>query len=255
VLAVERRARIVAAVQARRVVSTDDLAQELAVSTETVRRDLAALGRSGAVQRVHGGVTAGTGAHLGAEGGFTERAALALEAKARIGTLAATLVRPGQTVVLDVGTTVLAAARELPAGFTGTVATCSLLVAAELAGRPGVDVLIAPGHVRGGDLAVSGAAAVDFFADLHADLAFLGSGGLSATAGLSDFHHDEVAVRRRMLANAARSFVLVDATKFDRVAPHRVCPLHELTGVIADAPASEPLARAVEHAGIDWVSP
>lgn len=252
-LAVERQARLRDVVEAHGVISTEDLAQALAVSAETVRRDLVLLGRQGAVRRVHGGAAVRS-THLGVEAAFEDRTDSAVAAKSAIGAVAARLVTSGQTVVLDVGTTALEVARALPDSFAGTVATCSLLVAAELAGRPGVEVLISGGRVRRGDLAVSSAQTVAFFADLHPDVAFLGSGGVDADAGLTDFHLDEVATRRVIVANAARSYVLADASKLARVAPHRVCGLDDVTAVITDGTPSTALQQAAERAGVDFLS-
>lgn len=249
-LAAERQARLLDVVEARRIVSTEDLASVLAVSAETVRRDLVQLGRQNEVRRVRGGAAA-RGAHVSTEAAFEDRSDVAVDAKVAIGMTAAALVSAGQTIVLDVGTTVLQAARALPGTFTGTVATCSLLVAAELAGRSGIEVLVCGGRVRRGDLAVSGAQAVRFFADLHPDVAFLGCGGVDAEAGLTDFYLDEADIRRVIIANAARSYVLADASKLARVTPHRVCALDELTGLVTEQSPPAALRRAARSAGVD----
>lgn len=247
-LVVERHARIRDVVETRRVVSTEDLARALDVSAETVRRDLVQLGNQGHLRRVHGGAAARS-VRVGSEPAFEDRTALDADAKSAIAAIAAGFVQSGQTIVLDVGTTAVQVARALSDSFAGTVATCSLLVAAELATRSTVDVLIPGGRVLRGDLAVSGAPTVAFFADLRADVAFLGSGGVDADAGLTDFHFDEVATRRVILAHSAQSYVLADSSKFARVAPHRVCGLDELTAVITDRRPPAALLRAVTKAG------
>ncbi len=249
-LAVERHARLLDVVEARRIVSTEDLASALAVSTETVRRDLLHLGSAGAVCRVRGGAAA-RGAHVSAEAAFDDRSDLAVDAKVAIGGTAAALVSSGQTIAFDVGTTVAQVARSLPDTFTGTVATCSLLVAAELAGRSGIEVLVCGGRVRRGDLAVSGAQAVRFFADLHPDIAFLGCGGVDVEAGLTDFYLDEADTRRVIVANAAKSYVLADASKLARVTPHRVCALDELTGLVTEQQPPAAVRRAARSAGVE----
>jgi len=248
VLPAERHGLISEALRSAQVVSTEELARRLGVSAETVRRDLVALERQGALRRVHGGATAGS-PFATQEASFADRSALALEAKQAIGRLAAGQVSAGQTIVLDVGTTALEVARALPLAFRGTVATCSLLAAAELAGRRDVEVLVSGGRVRGGDLAMSNATAVAFFAGLHADVAFLGSGCVDASAGLTDFHLDEVATRRVIIANSARSYILADSTKFDRVAPHHVCGLADVNGLITDSRPSQELDLAIKRAG------
>ena len=103
--------------------------------------------------------------------------------------------------------------------------------------------------MRAGDLALANADAVRFFADLQADVAFLGSGGVSARAGLTDYHVDEVATRRVISGNAQASYALADASKLDRVAAHRVCGLSELTGVLTDGPVPAALRAALEQSG------
>ena len=247
-LAAERRERIRDALQASGVISTEELARDLDVSLETVRRDLVLMQRRGDLERVHGGATA-RARTAKPEASFADRASLAVTAKRDIGRAGAALVRPGQTLALDVGTTAVQLARALPWDYYGTVATCSLLVASELAGRRDIEVLVSGGRVRGGDLSLSNAQTVEFFADLRPDIAFLGSGGIDAASGLTDFHLDEVATRRMIIANSARSYALADSAKIGQVAPHRVCTLADLDGLITDRSAPPDLVDAMEKAG------
>ena len=242
-LPVARHDAIVSLVNGAHTVSTDELVNRLGVSAETVRRDLALLEDRGAIRRVHGG------AGSGEEASFFERTVNNQQAKAELARVAAGLVEPGQTVIIDIGTTAVEVARALPPAFHGTVVTPSLLVAAELAGRPGIDVLVSGGRVRGGDLACANSHAKALFADLYADLAFVGSGGVDANAGLTDYHVDEVDVRRTIIANSARSYVLADSSKLGHIAPHRVCALGALAGLITENSTSPALTAAVEEAG------
>ena len=246
-LPAERHAVIARALERAPIVATDELVRELHVSVETVRRDLVQLERAGSLRRVHGGAAAA--GFTGFEPPFEDRATLATAGKTAMGRAAAGLVMPGQTLVFDVGTSVLEVARALPRDFVGTVATCSLLVAAELAGRRGVTVLVSGGRVRAGDLSLSNADAVGFFADLRPDVAFVGSGGVDADVGLTDFHREEVPTRRVIIANAARSYVLADSTKLGRTAPHRVCGLGDFDALMTDGPAPDRLRAAAERAG------
>ena len=252
-LAAERHRRIVAELARATFVTTDDLTTLLGVSHETVRRDLALLEQRGELARVHGGATA-LRSPVGEEASFTERRDAHLGEKRAIGRAAAALVEPHQTVVIDVGTTALEVARALPADHVGVIATPSLLVATEVSTRPGVEVLVSGGRLRGGDLACSNAQTVEFFTDLRADLLFLGSGGV-APYGLTDFHLDEVATKRAMLANAARRCVLADSSKFGRTAAHRVCRLRDFDTLLTDTDDCPPdLASALREAGTRVVS-
>lgn len=246
-LPVARHDAIVTLVNGAHTVSTDDLASRLGVSLETVRRDLALLEGRGAIRRVHGG--AASVANRGEEASFSERSVIHHQAKADIGRIAAGLIEPGQTVVIDIGTTAVEVARAIRPDFRGTVVTSSLLVAAELAVRPSIDVLVSGGRVRGGDLACSNAHAKAMFADLYPDIAFIGSGAVDAVAGLTDYHQDEVDVRRTIIANSARSYILADSSKLDCIAPHRVCDLGSVSGLITEDITSPAVEAAVVQAG------
>ena len=193
------------------------------------------------LRRVHGGAArvARPARLTSAEPAYSERVLEQFEAKQAIGVAAAALVQPGQTLVIDVGTTCLEVARALPPDLRATIATPSLLVAAELSTRPQVQVLMAGGRVRAGDLACSGAETVGFFRDLHAEVAFLGSGALSPAAGLTDYNRDEVPTKRTILARAEKVLVLVDSSKFDRVAPYRVCDLSNVDGIVTETSLPE----------------
>jgi DeoR family glycerol-3-phosphate regulon repressor len=252
VLPVERHRAITEAVTSAGVVSTEALVALLAVSAETVRRDLAVLEERGDIRRVHGGAaTRGSGE----EPSFTVRSTAARDAKATLARVAVELLRNGQTVVIDIGTTAVEVARAIPQDFRGTVATPSLLVATELADRPGIELLVCGGRVRRGDLACANAHAKAFFADLYPDIALLGSGGVAADVGLTDFHLDEVEVKTTIIANSAHSYVLADSSKLGRVSPHRVCALTALDGIITDSTVPEDLSRAIADAGGIIVSP
>ena len=247
-LPAERRARILDELRGTRVVSTEDLAQSLSVSGETIRRDLAGLERQGLLARVHGGAALARSLPAGEEASFAERAASGGEAKERIGRTAAALVEPGQLIVIDVGTTAARVARALPMDLVATVATCSLLAAIELAERPNLEILVCGGRLRGGDLALSNTAAQAFFADLNPDVAFLGSGGVDAR-GVTDFHFDEAMVRKTIVRNAAASYVLADSTKFDRLARHRVAAWDSLAGLITDQEPPTSIRSSITEAG------
>ncbi|MFA3843385.1 DeoR/GlpR family DNA-binding transcription regulator [Streptomyces aureus] len=247
-LAAERHRRIVTELSRLTFITTDDLTDLLGVSRETVRRDLALLETNGALSRVHGGATIRE-ATVGEEPSFSERSGAQADQKSAIGRAAAALIKPHQTVIIDVGTTALEVARALPADHTGLIATPSLLVAAEVSTRPGVEVLVSGGRLRAGDLACSNAQTTEFFRDLRADVAFIGSGGI-AVQGLTDFHLDEVATKRAILANTMNSCILADSSKFGRAAVHRVCGLDGFDTLITDQAADTELHKALARAGV-----
>ena len=251
-LPVTRQSWILRKIADSGAVHTNDLADELHVSVETIRRDLASLERNGAVERVHGGAVS-LGQRLGQEPSFQDRSAASAPAKTRIGVAAAGLVQDGATLFVDVGTTALAVAAALPAGFHGIVATNSLLAAAELARRPGLTVLATGGRVRPDDMAMAGQHALALLECLRVDVAFLGSGGVHPTSGLTDFHIDEVATRHVMMRNSAKTYVLADSRKFNVIAPFHVATWDAFTGLITDAEPPAGLRTAIVNAGAEVV--
>lgn len=247
-LPVERHEAIVEAIGTAQAVSTDELVRRLGVSAETVRRDLALLEERGSLRRVHGGAAAVADRRV-IEPSYTERSLIRHQAKAELAQVAAGLLENGQTVVIDIGTSAVAVAQAISRSFTGTVVTPSLPVAVELADRPGIQVLLSGGRVRAGDLACSNAHTKAFFTDIYADIALLGSGGVDAQAGLTDFHLDEIDVRRTIIANSARSYILADSSKLGQVAPYRVCELGAVDGLITECNTSPALTAAIEETG------
>jgi DeoR family transcriptional regulator, fructose operon transcriptional repressor len=244
-LPTQRRQAIVAELRDAAAVSADDLARRFGVSVETIRRDLRALRDRGLLERVYGGATRPS---RSSEGSFAARSTRHVEAKRAIARLAASLIEPEDTVVIDIGTTALEVARALPAVFHGRVLTSSVPAALELSARDDVELLLCGGQVRPGDGACSGAHAEAFFSEFYADKAFLGSGGVHPEAGLTDYYPAEVVIRRTIIKHSACSYVLADAAKLGAIAVHRVCPLDRIDAVITDGAGRS--ASALAAAGV-----
>jgi DeoR/GlpR family transcriptional regulator of sugar metabolism len=247
-LPTQRRQAILAQVRKHSAVSADDLAREFGVSVETIRRDLRKLGDRGLLDRVYGGATRPAG--RSSEGSFAARSVRRMTAKRAIAGLAASFVEPGDTVIIDVGTTALEVARALPAEFEGRVLTNSVPVAMELSARREIELLLCGGQVRHGDGACAGAHAEAFFAEFYADRAFLGSGGVHPEAGLTDYYPGEVVVRRTIIEHTAASYVLADSSKIGVIAVHRVCPLDRVTAVLTDDEGEPGAHEALTSAGV-----
>jgi DeoR family transcriptional regulator, fructose operon transcriptional repressor len=238
----QRRQAILAEVRKASAVSAEDLAEMFAVSVETIRRDLRGLRDQGLLERVYGGALS----VQSTEGTFAARSTRHHDRKRAIAALAAGLVEPQDTIVIDIGTTALEVARALPADFCGRVLTNSVPVAMELSARDQIELLLSGGQVRSGDAACYGAQADTFFAQVYADKAFLGSGGVHAEAGLTDYYPHEVAARRVIIAHTGASYVLADSSKLGQVAVHRVCALTQVTAVITNADNSKDGAGAAD---------
>ena len=213
----------------------DDLASRPGVSEMTVRRDLDELQRRGLVTRIRGGATAVDVP----ENGFTARAGWQAGLKDRIGRAAAELVEPGSTVLLDAGTTTVHVARALLDRAPLTIATVSLPVAEALADQPGIRLLVLGGEVRPGERSLAGPITAAVLATLSFDVFVMSIGGITA-AGWSEFTLEDAAVKQAGLRQAARSFVVADASKLGVRAFARVAELGAVERLVTDASARDP---------------
>jgi DeoR/GlpR family transcriptional regulator of sugar metabolism len=230
-------------------VQASELAARLGVSDDTVRRDLSELAEAGLVQRVHGGALP-TSPALPA---FADRERQAPEAKRAIARAAAALVRDGQAVFLDGGTTARLVARHLPPERRATVITHSPPTAEALMEHPSVDVLLLGGRVLKLSRAAVGAATVEAVRAIRADLYFLGVNGLHPELGISTHDLEEAHVKRAMIESAAETVALVSSEKLGTAGRYTVAPASELTHLITERAAPDDLVAPFESLGITVV--
>ncbi|QLD10319.1 DeoR/GlpR family DNA-binding transcription regulator [Microbacterium oleivorans] len=235
-----------------------DLAARFDVTTETVRRDLAALEDAGALRRVHGGAVSPERTSV-AEPSVAERSQRHSAAKERIARRALAALPNGTgSVYLDAGTTTaaLAAALVTRAETRGCeVVTHSMTIAHTLAGAPGIGLTAIGGRVRGLTAAAVGSDTVAAIGRLRPDVAFLGANGIASGAGLTTPDPDEAAVKRAIVAGARRVIVLVDADKFDAELLVSFADLSELDVVVSDREPGAGLARALREADVEvWIA-
>jgi DeoR/GlpR family transcriptional regulator of sugar metabolism len=174
------------------------------------------------------------------------------EAKDRIGAAAAALVRDGQTVMIDIGTTTLQAARHLR-GRRITVVTTNLAVYEELIGDPAIELVLPGGVVRRNYRSLVGVLAEDSLRQLNADLLFLGTSGVDEQLGVWDTTMVEVPIKRAMIAAADRVALLADAAKFAMGGVVRVCGPGALDRIVTDAPLPAACDPALEASAIEVV--
>ena len=246
-LPTERRQAILTLVRDQCAVRAEDLAQQFEVSVETVRRDLRLLASHGLLERVYGGASTLV---RSSEGTFEQRRVSSNAEKRAIGALAAGLLEGGETILIDVGTTCQAVARAIAPAWYGRVITNSVPVAVELAERPLVDVLLSGGWVRGADLACAGSYAARVFDDFNVSVAFVGSGGVHPSLGLTDYHASEAELRREWLAHAGQAYILADSSKLGEVAPCRVAPLDSFAALVTDDGITATMREEFERADL-----
>ncbi len=243
----ERHQQILATARAEGRVDVNRLAEDLDVTAETIRRDLTVLERHGLLRRVHGGAIPVE--RLGFEPAVADRESKFAAEKERIAKAALEELPDGGAVILDAGTTTVRLAELLPTDRELTVVTHALPVAMALAMRPGITLHLVGGTVRGRTLAAVGSWAERELADIHVDVAFLGTNGLSVEHGLTTPDLAEAAVKRALVASARRTVVLTDHSKIGRVDFAHVAPLADIDAILTDSGAEPELIEELEAAG------
>jgi DeoR family transcriptional regulator, fructose operon transcriptional repressor len=244
----ERRLQIAAQLRRESRVRVDDLARRFGVSGETVRRDLQVLEERGLLRRVYGGAVVAEPQPVDAW--LDEPAGHPADPVRQLAALAATIIEPTDTLMLFGDLLIMEAARALPASFAGRVLCASLPIGAEVAGREGIEVLMAGGQLRSSDMVCSGTVAEHFFRQYFADKAFLSAGGVHPKAGLTDRQLADIALQRVILDQAREVYVLADAARIGKIAVGRVAGLSAVTAVITDGAADQDEIRALEQAGV-----
>jgi DeoR family fructose operon transcriptional repressor len=259
--ATERQGAIERQLTSRGRVSVVELAREFGVTTETVRRDLDSLERSGALRRVHGGAVA-AGRASTVETAVGERDMVRSTEKQRIAARALEALPDGfeGSIYIDAGTTTAALARELAAHLGREsarveVVTHSVPIAFELGAREDLPVTIVGGRVRGLTAAAVGSSTVRAIEGLRPDIAFLGTNGFSAQFGLSTPDPEEAAVKHAIVSAARRVIVLADATKADDEYLVQFARIVDVDVVVTDAPLPPSLVEALNAADVEvWTA-
>jgi DeoR family transcriptional regulator, fructose operon transcriptional repressor len=264
VFAEERQQLIVGLISARGRASVTDLAERFSITTETIRRDLAALEAAGSVRRVHGGAVSPDRLST-TEESILERTVLRQPEKTRIAEAALALIPKDHSgsVLLDAGSSTealaeLLAARTASAGAAVpgaelVVITHALPIAAKLSGEPGIALHLLGGKVRGLTQAAVGQSTVEAARRIRPDIAFLGTNGIHAAFGLSTPDPEEAAVKAAFVQSARRIVVLADSSKLDAETLVQFASLKDLDTLITDTKPSQALADALAEAGVEVV--
>ena len=245
--------------------SVTDLAERFSITTETVRRDLAALEAAGSVRRVHGGAVSPDRFSTNEES-ILVRTDQRQPEKIRIAEAALALIPQDGTgsILIDAGSTteslaeLLAARTAAATSISGPAAelvviTHSLPIAARLSAEPGIALHLLGGKVRGLTQAAVGQSTVEAARRIRPDIAFIGTNGIHAAFGLSTPDPEEAAVKAAFVQSARRIVVLADASKLDAETLVQFASLKDLDTLITDKKPSPDLADALADAGVEVV--
>lgn len=247
----ERHQAIAELVASRGRVAVTELATHFDVTTETVRRDLSQLERLKLLRRVHGGAVSMRSVTM-LEAQLSDRDQAQSAEKERIARAAATLLPEGGcTLLLDAGSTTVRLAGHLPPTDHWTVITHAVPIAALLAPLPHVEVQLLPGRVRTATQAAVGHATVEAIRHFRADLAFVGTNGISVRHGLSTPDPEEAATKRAIVESAQRVVALTDATKVGQERTVRFADLEDVDVLVTDESIEPADVKSFEAAGVE----
>jgi DeoR family transcriptional regulator, aga operon transcriptional repressor len=225
-----------------------ELADDLAVSPATVRRDLVMLEQQRLLARTHGGAIAHAVSY---ELPLRYKGVRHAEDKRRIAREAATYVSEGMAIGLTGGTTATEVARALADRQKLTIVTNALNIASELAVRPKLKLIVTGGVIRSESYELSGPIAEASLAGLNLDIAFIGVDGIDAKAGCTTHQEVEAHTNGVMIAHARRVIVVADSSKIGKVAFARICEITSVSGLITDHPDDTDAVRALTESGVN----
>lgn len=242
----QRQDEILALLQAQRRVSALALAERFGVSEDSIRRDLRQLALQGLCRRVYGGalLPAPQAASL------AQRRDIAGERKHSLGRLAAALVQPGQSLLIDAGSTNLEIAAALPERAGITVVTNAPDVAGVALGREGVQVLLLGGRLDPRAGGAVGAMTLEQLRMIRADLCFPGICALDVDSGIWAMDPEEAAVKRAMIACSNATVAVITAEKLATQGSWRVAEFEQVDHVVVDALVTAAQAGELRARGV-----
>jgi DeoR/GlpR family transcriptional regulator of sugar metabolism len=247
-LAERRHGLILDALRADGPATVTALAQRLAASEATIRRDLSQLDDEGLLRRVYGGAVPIDGR----DDPFVDVAEVRVAEKDAIASRCAALVHDGETVLLDIGTTAHRVARQLR-GRSLTVVTSNLAVYEELADDTSIQLVLLGGMLRREYRSLVGFLTEDNLRQVHADRLFLGTSGVRPGGQVMDTTVVEVPVKRAMIAASDQVVLVADADKFPGTGMARVCGPEELDLVVTNAGADAATTAAFREVGVEVI--
>jgi DeoR/GlpR family transcriptional regulator of sugar metabolism len=224
------------------------LAERVGASAATIRRDLVQLDDEGLLKRVYGGAVP----VVGKDDPFVDVAAVRVAEKDAIAQKCAELVKDGETVLLDIGTTAHRVARRLR-GRTLTVITSSLAVFEELQDEQSIQLILLGGVVRRDYRSLVGFLTEDNLRQIHADRLFLGCSGVRPGGQVMDTTVVEVPVKRAMIAASDQVVLVADVGKFPGIGMAKVCGPEELDVMVTNGPADPATRTALRDAAVEVI--
>lgn len=243
-----RQSLLIDEVHSRGTVTVEALAEQFGVTLQTVRRDVKLLSDAGILARFHGGVRvpASTTENIA----YRQRQELNDVGKQRIAKQVAAAVPNNCSLIINIGTTMEAVARELLQHRGLRVVTNNLNVAAILSDNPDCEVIVAGGVVRPRDRGIIGEVTVEFIRQFKVDIGLIGISAIEADGTLRDFDYREVNVAKAIIEHSREVWLAADHSKFNRPAMVELARLHQVDRLFTDALPPSPFSALMAEAGV-----
>ncbi len=247
----ERRSFIIDTLNKQGRCLVNDLSKQMEVSEVTIRQDLDALEREGLLRRTHGGAILPF--KIGFERPFQAEETSFKTQKEKIAQAAAELVSPGDTLILDVGTTVSELARKLLEHHDLTIFTNALNIATILEANPRINTIVTGGTLRAKQHSLVNPYATMILDKIRADMAFIGIGGIEANHGVTNVNIPEAELKSIFLKSAERRVVLADSSKVGNIGLVKISEIEQIDLLITDKQADAEAIASLRRKGLNIV--
>ena len=230
ILISKRRDDICKLLKEKNILSIGELSSILNIPKITIRRDLDYLAKGKRIKKTHGGAIIERAKDY--EPPYMIRSLEMIEQKKAIGKLAASLIPESSLIFIDVGTTLLELAKNLPTDKNISVITNWIPITKELGEKMFSNLFLLGGKVNCREMSIIGNYPLQFLDDFNIEICFIGVGGISIDHGLTDYTVEEIEIKKQMIQRSKVKIVLADHTKFNRLAPIKICDLSEIDKII-----------------------
>ena len=251
ILISKRRDDICELLKEKNILSMNELSSILNIPKITIRRDLDYLANKKRIKKIYGGAIIERAKDY--EPPYMIRSLEMREEKKAIGKLAASLIPENSLIFIDVGTTLLELAKNLPTDKNITVITHWIPVAQELGKRMFPNLFLLGGKVSCREMSIIGNYPLQFLDNFNIEICFIGVGGVSIDHGLTDYTLEEIEIKKQMIRRAKKRIVLADHSKFDRLAPIKICGLSDIDTIITSEGLNKQYRKNIEELGVKVV--
>jgi len=251
ILIQKRRDNIFELLKEKNILLISELSSILNISKATIRRDLDVLAKEKRIIKTYGGAIIQSTKDY--EPPYMIRSLKMIEEKRAIGKLAASLIPESSLIFLDVGTTLLELAKNLPTDKNISVITNWLPIAGKLGEKMFSNLFLLGGKVNCREMSIIGNYPLQLLDNFNIEICFIGLSGISIEHGLTDYTFEEIEMKKQMIQRAKKRIILADHKKFNRTGPIKICNLSDIDIIITSEGLEEQYRKNIEELGVKVV--